>query len=319
MTKELVKGFRDFIGEEAEKRADIQKIIIANFEKFGFNPAETPVVEYEEFVKGENTGDKAVSDIFKLKDKGDRKLALRYEFTFQLKRIMKNQKLPYKRYQIGPVFRDEPVAGNRFRQFIQCDADVIGSTIKDEAEILSLASNILKGLGVEPLILINNRRLLNEILDDAGIEEKNKLNVLKEIDKYDKLPEEEIKKNLKKYKAEKILNYLKQKEEYFKKFKYYKEIIELMNYCKLFGTKVLFSPTIARGLSYYNGNVFEIKAEEVKLETKSSSKNKPETYFKETIVGGGSYMFEGIQCTGISFGLDRISAVADIKEKETNI
>ena len=80
--------------------------------------------------------------------KGKRKLALRYEFTFQLKRIAKNQKLPYKRFQIGSVFRDEPIRKGRLRQFIQCDVDVIGSSIKDEVECLSLGKNIFEKLNI---------------------------------------------------------------------------------------------------------------------------------------------------------------------------
>ena len=133
---DAVKGFKDFSGEEAIKREEIRKILVETFEAYGFEPAETPIVEQEEFVRGENASDEAVSDIFRLKDKGERKLALRYELTFQLKRLMQNRKLPYKRFQIGEVFRDEPVAGNRFRQFTQCDVDIIGSTIKEDAEIL---------------------------------------------------------------------------------------------------------------------------------------------------------------------------------------
>lgn len=300
MTTDLVKGFRDYIGEEAEKRGGIRKMITYLFERYGFKPAETPLIEYEEFVKGENKEDEAVSDIFRLKDKGNRKLALRYEFTFQLKRIMKNQKLPFKRYQVGPVFRDEPVTSNRFRQFTQCDADIIGSSIKDEAEILSLSKDILSNLGVEPIILINNRKLLNEVLNDVGVKEKDRLNVLREIDKYDKIPESEIKKNLKKYKADEVLDLLKKGEKFFSQFESYKEIISLIEYCKLYGVKVMFAPTLIRGLSYYNGSVFEIKAEGV----------------KETIVGGGSYIFEGVQCTGISFGLDRISIMSKIKDSK---
>ncbi|MEM3091948.1 MAG: ATP phosphoribosyltransferase regulatory subunit [Candidatus Pacearchaeota archaeon] len=302
MTTELVKGFRDFSGKEAEKRAKIQKIIIETFEKYGFEPAETPIIEREEFVKGENKEDEAVSDIFKLQDKGKRKLALRYEFTFQLKRLMKNKKLPYKRYQIGPVFRDEPTTSNRLRQFVQCDIDIVGSDIKSEAEILSVADEILKNLNIKPIILINSRKLLNEILNDCNINEKNKFLVLREIDKIDKLSEKEIKDNLKKLDAESVLNKLKSGKEYFSKFNSYKDITELMRYSKLYGVNVLFSPSIVRGLSYYNGNIFEIKA-----------KN-----FKETIIAGGSYNFGGIQCTGISFGLDRLSLLANIntnKEK----
>jgi histidyl-tRNA synthetase len=123
MTSEPVKGFRDFAGKGAKKLSEIQKILVTIFERYGFEPAETPIIEYEDFVKGENKEDEAVSDIFKLKDKGKRNLALRYEFTFQLKRLMQNKKLPYKRFQIGPVFRDEPTKENRLRQFTQADVD----------------------------------------------------------------------------------------------------------------------------------------------------------------------------------------------------
>ena len=146
MNTENVKGFNDFTGEKAQKRAKIKKMLVETFEKYGFEPAETPIIEYEEFVRGENEKDEAVSDIFRLEDKGKRKLALRYELTFQLKRLMQNKKLPYKRYQMGEVFRDEPTSSNRYRQISQCDIDVVGSTIKDEAEILCIAKKILDEL-----------------------------------------------------------------------------------------------------------------------------------------------------------------------------
>ena len=89
MKTDLVKGFKDYAGQEAQKRAQIKKIIVETFEQYGFEPAETPIIEYEEFVKGNNSQDEAVRDVFKLKDRGKRKLALRYEFTFQLKRLAK--------------------------------------------------------------------------------------------------------------------------------------------------------------------------------------------------------------------------------------
>ena len=301
MKTETVKGFKDYSGKEAQKRAEIKKIIVETFEKYGFEPAETPIIEYEDFVKKGNEQDEVVSDIFRLKDKGKRKLALRYEFTFQLKRLMKNKKLPYKRYQIGEVFRDEPTSKSRFRQFTQCDVDTVGSSVKDEAEILALSNEILQKLGIKPVILINNRTLLNEILESEGIKEKDRPQVLKEIDKYGKLPEKEIKKNLKKFKADNILDSLKKGEKFFNQFKSYKEIISLIEYCKAYGIKVLFSPTVIRGLSYYNKNIFEIKARGI----------------RESLIAGGSYMFNNIQCTGISFGVERISILSKIKyEKE---
>src|SRR3972149_9634088 len=210
---EPVKGFRDFSGEEAVKREEIRRIIVSTFEKYGFEPAETPVIEAEEFVKSGNQNDEAVSDIFKLQDKGKRKLALRYEFTFQLKRLMRNKKLPYKRYEIGPVFRDEPTASNRFRQFTQCDVDAIGSTVKEEAEILALTSEIFERVGIKPVILINNRGLLNDILNDLNIKDKNKEQVLREIDKLGKLSEKEIIVNLKKLNADGVIKALKGGED----------------------------------------------------------------------------------------------------------
>jgi len=294
---EIVKGFRDYTENDSRKRAEIKKLLVSTFEKYGFEPSETPIIEYEEFIKGENTGDEAVSDIFKLKDKGKRNLALRYEFTFQLKRLMKNKKLPYKRYQIGEVFRDEPVTSNRFRQFVQCDVDIIGSKIRDEAEILSLTKNVLNNLNIKYKIYFNNRKLLNEIFKEQKINEKDKINVIKEIDKLDKLPEKEVKQNLKKYKAENIITIFKKPKSYFKKYDSYKEVQELEEFMKIYGIEGVFSPSLARGLSYYNGTVFEVKTSKM----------------KESVCGGGSYEFNGVQCTGISFGLDRLSSLATIK------
>lgn len=306
MNTSLVKGFNDYVGEDARKRAEIKKILADAFERYGFEPVETPVVEYEEYVNGENPNDEAVSDIFKLKDKGNRELALRYEFTFQLKRIMNNRKLPFRRYEIGEVFRDEPVSGNRFRQFVQCDADIVGISAKepwkDEAEILSLTCEVLDKLGIDYEIYFNNRKLLNEILENEGIK-KNKKEIIREIDKMDKLTEKEVAENLKKYGAEKVLAIFKKPEKYFDKYLAYAEIKNIKSYAGLYGCekKIRFSPSLARGLSYYNGTIYEVKTKKM----------------RETITAGGSYEFNGVQCTGISFGLDRLSSLAKINiEKE---
>jgi len=303
MKTDILKGFNDFTGQEAEKRTLIREIIQDIFEKYGFKPAETPIIEYEKFVKGENEMDEAVSDIYKLRDKGKRKLALRYEFTFQLKRLMKNKKLPFKRYQIGVVFRDEPVSANRLRQFTQCDADIIGSTIKDEAEILALTNEILNKLNIKFVIYFNNRKILNEILDEFNIKEKDKQQIIREIDKLDKVSEKEIAKNLRKFNAEKILEIFKKSESYFKKYKSYSEIEELKKYCKYYNINVKFLPSLARGLSYYNGTVFEVKTEKI----------------KETICAGGSYIINNVQATGITFGLDRLTTLTNIKSKKQKI
>lgn len=294
---ETVKGFRDI---EASKRIVIRNVIEGIFKLYNFKPIETPIIESEKFVKGETTSDEIISDIFKLQDKGKRKLALRYEFTFQLKRLAKNKKIPYRRYQIGPVFRDEPITGNRWRQFTQCDVDIVGSDAKSEAEILSLTKELLNKLKIKFTISVNNKKLLNEILDEQKIKEKEA--VIKEIDKLDKLFESEVRKNLKKFGAEKLLSIFKKSEKYFEKYKSYSEIQELKRYCQLYNVKVKFQPSLARGLSYYNGTVFEIKGS-----------------LKETIAAGGSYLVNGIQSTGISFGLDRLELLAKIKLDNSNV
>ena len=291
MKTENPKGFKDI--EDATKIVEIRRIMEEIMRLYNFTPVDIPIVEYEEFVKGENPNDEAVSNIFKLKDRGNRKLALRYEFTFQLKRLIKNKKLPYKRYQTGPVFRDEPITGNRWRQFTQFDPDIIGSTIKDEAEILKVTSEILNRLGIKFTININNKKLLNEVLEQQLI--KNKEQVIREIDKLDKLSEEQVKANLEKYNAKDLLRILKKPEKYFEEYSSYNEIKNLKKFCLLYNVKVNFQPFLARGLSYYNGSVFEVKSN-----------------LKETIAGGGSYPVNGIQCTGISFGLERLALIAKI-------
>lgn len=305
MTYETVRGFADYTSEEAEKREKIREILVKNFSVFGFGPAETPVVEFEEFVKGENEYDEAVSDIFKLKDKGERKLALRYELTFPLKRISQNKKLPYKRYQIGYVFRDEPISANRVRQITQCDADIIGSGTKEEAEILALSSKIMKELGIKAEINVNSRKLLNSVIKSLGIE--NAEFVLREIDKIDKQGEDAVKKNMTKFiTKEKIIalfRILRKPISAFKKFEGYKELKELIDLCKLYDSEVKFSSFLARGLSYYTGSVFEIKTSEM----------------KETIAGGGSYLVNNIPSTGISFGIERLAQLAKIKLAEKKI
>lgn len=294
MNTDTVKGFQDFTGEGALKRTKIKSIIENEFKLFGFEPAETPIVESEEFVKGENTNDEAVSETFKLEDRGKRKLALRYEFTFQLKRIAKNQKLPYKRYQIGEVFRDEPVSQNRFRQFTQMDADVVGSSLKDEAESFRLLSNILDKLGINFTIYFNNRKLLNEIMVSEKIEERNREQVIRELDKLDKLSKAEVAANLKKLGAEKILKVFDKGD--FTRYGSYKDIKELEKLCKEYGVKLEFLPTLARGLSYYNGTILEVKTKDI----------------RETICAGGAYLVCGIQSFGFSFGLERVASLSNI-------
>lgn len=297
---ETVKGFNDFVGKDALKRRKIKEVIEKYFKLYGFEPAETPIVEYEKFAVGENQNDEAVRDIFKLEDRGKRKLGLRYEFTFQLKRISKGQKLPYRRYQIGYNFRDEPIKKGRTRQFIQCDCDVVGSDLFDEAEIFSMAQKVFSDLNIPVTIYINNRELMNEILIKSKVLETDIENIIREIDKLDKLDEKEVRENLKKYgkEAVKCLDiFLSKNEKDFKGYENYLQIKDLIKICKDYGVKVEFRPYLARGFSYYNKTVFEVWSKKLGV----------------AICGGGAYEINDSQCFGISFGLEPLFLISDIK------
>jgi histidyl-tRNA synthetase len=296
-----VKGFQDFVGADALKRVKIVEIIRKQFGLYGFEPSESPVVEFEEFVRGENSDDEAVRDVFKLEDRGKRKLALRYEFTFQLKRLARNQKLPYKRFQIGVVFRDEPIKKGRSRQFVQCDIDTVGSGLKDEAEILAVVSKVFKALGISIKIYINNRKLINEILVSEGVEEKDRAQVIRELDKLDKLSKKEVADNLKKIGVEKILKVFDKGD--FKKYNFYKEILELKRACKMYGVLPEFRPFLSRGLSYYNGSVFEVWSKELNV----------------SLAGGGAYLVDKVQACGIAFGFEPIYLLSKVSGEGADV
>jgi histidyl-tRNA synthetase len=148
---------------------------------------------------------------------------------------------------------------------------------------------------------VNSRKLLNEILDKEGIKEKEK--VMKELDKLDKLSEKEVLENLKKYNAENMIGILKNKDSFFEKYESYNEILELRKYCAIYNVNINFQPNLARGLSYYNGCVFEVKTMKM----------------KETIIAGGSYPVNDIQSTGVSFGIERLAQLAQINLEEKRI
>lgn len=271
---EKVKGFRDIFPPDSLKRACIKEIIEKNFRLFGFLPLETPTIEYDTLLRGDNEQDEAVSDRFRLQDKGKRDLGLRFEFTVQLARIFKenpNIRLPFRRYQIGNVFRDEPLRADRYREFIQCDADIVGdASIKADAECLALGAKVLKDIGIKAEIKVNNRRLLNTMLEKIGIVKEKQQQVLREIDKLDKLDEKEVKNNLLRIISNKQIKelfiLLDKNLDYFVKneFAGASEIDELCELGKLYGFTFAFTPTLMRGFSYYTGNVWEIFSKDKK-------------------------------------------------------
>jgi len=312
---DTVKGFQDYLPPESLKRDAVRKVIEKYFKLYGFLPVETPMIEFDELMRSDNPAeeDETVSERFRLRDRAGRNLGLRYEFTFQLARMFKqnpNIKLPFKRYQIGEVFRDEPIGAGRFRQFVQCDADIVGDpSTEAEAECLSLVSDILKELKIPAEIQINNRKLLNAIIESVQITDIK--NVMRELDKMDKIGEDNVKSNLRRYAdGNQILTLFKLLEKELKffidnAFDGATELDNLITKCKLYGVKnVRLSPVMVRGFSYYTGNLFEVRLQGQKL----------------SIAGGGrfdgvvgKYLGKEIPAVGISFGLERVAELAKIE------
>jgi len=315
---EIVKGFQEFLPPESQKRTAVREIVEKYFKLYGFLPVETPSIEFDELMKSDSLEkeDEAISDRFRLRDRAGRNLGLRYEFTFQLSRILKqnpNIKLPFRRYQIGQVFRDEPTSPGRYKEFTQCDIDIIGdSSIQADAECISCFSEILKELKISSEIQVNNRKLLNSILESVKIKEKNQ--VMRELDKIEKIGEDAVKSNLRKYAStNQVLTLFKLLEkpfEFFVKnlFDGSEELKELKEKTKQLGANIKFNPFMIRGLSYYTGNIFEIIPENQKSSVGGGGR------YNKTV---GKYLNKEIPAVGISFGLSRLTSLANLEIKNT--
>ncbi|MFH1294505.1 MAG: HisS family protein, partial [Candidatus Aenigmatarchaeota archaeon] len=203
MTLQTPRGTRDLVPEEMEKRNRIIDIIRKTYESYGFLPLETPAFESWELLSKKGGGGDAIKDeIYYFKDKSGRELALRFDLTVPLSRfIATNPQIakPFKRYQIGRVWRyDRPQAG-RFREFEQADIDIIGSaSMEADAECIAAVSDVLKSLGLKNFVIrVNNRKILNSMIKSLNLEKKAK-DIFRILDKMEKAGENETTEELKK-------------------------------------------------------------------------------------------------------------------------
>ena len=335
MKLEMARGVRDFPPEEKILRQDIVDIIRNTFERYGYNPLETPLIERFEtlsakFAAGESSD--AIKEIFRFKDQGERDLGLRFELTLSFARFIgmnPQLKIPFKRYEIGRVFRDGPIKLGRYREFWQCDVDVVGSDdMSADAEMLSIVVDVFKELDLDIVIEINNRKILNGILEFADVPKLKSEQTMIVIDKLKKIGKDNVKKELKGLKLnedsikkilnlisiegtnDQILNSLKKKldNDIFKEG--FEEMSQLFKYLKEFNIKVKFLPSLARGLAYYTGPVYEVYLKNSKI--------------TGSVVGGGrwdnmigNFLGKGkYPATGLSFGLEPITEALKIKNKE---
>jgi len=325
----IAKGVKDWYGENAILRNEIKDTLRRVFERYGYNPLETPMVERAETMKFKG-GQEIKKEIFTLKDQGRRELALRFDQTLPLARFVasnKDIKFPFKRYVIGEVFRDGPTQPEqgRYRVFTQCDVDILG--VKDmiaEAELLALAQDCFKELGLGSIIIkINNRKLLDGILDYAAVPNSKKIETIIILDKMDKIGIEGVKKEIKllfpKETVDKLISAITKENNNNKTYKKLtgiisskngkqglNEIKQLLDYSKSLGLNfVEFDPSLARGLDYYTGTTIEVFL-------------KDKSVVKSAVLAGGRYdnmigAFMGskqeIPAVGFSFGLERIMMI----------
>ena len=311
------KGMRDFLPDEAMVREEVRNKIVNIYQKYGFVPMETPALEYLETLQAK-AGEEIDKQLFVLKDE---RLALRFDLTVPLARIGANidAPRPFKRYAVGPVWRREEPQKGRFREFWQADADIIGSpSMRSEAELLIMANEICAEFGFKkPKIMLNNRKILDALAEKIGFK-KEKDETLRLLDKIDKVGkdavEEEVIKLLGKRGEEliEIVTTGKSNEEKLKSVEKtskegVEELREILSLCD-FDIEVDLS--MARGLGYYTGPVFEIKlSDEI-----------------GTVIAGGRYdkllSLYGREdyATGISVGIERLITLSFEKsgKKKTN-
>lgn len=296
---QTLKGFRDFLPLEAKKRQYVINILKQVFESYGFEPLETPALEYEEILLGKY-GDEGDKLMYRFEDNGKRKVALKYDQTVPLARVVAQYQnvlpMPFKRYQIQNVWRAENTQKGRYREFLQCDIDTVGtiSPIAD-AEILSLVYRAYKELGLDIQIIINDRAQLSKI----------DVKYLMSIDKVGKVDAKEVVKELESKglsvdEAEKTLNSVLNLPEP-ESIKKIKTIFAKMGYPE---EALQYRSVMVRGLGYYTGLIFEVII-----------KGKDKLF---SIGGGGRYdnligLFAGkqIPAVGFAFGFDRLMEAMD--------
>ena len=347
MKPSLAKGTRDFAADEVVKRRFIISTLQKNFELFGFQPLETPSFENLSTLTGKY-GEEGDRLIFKILNSGnyldkisDEELglknvaaltpkisekALRYDLTVPFARFvaMNHGQLnfPFKRYQIQPVWRADRPQKGRFREFYQCDADVVGSTsLWQEVELVQLYLTSFDELKVPVKIHINNRKILSGLAEFADISDQL-IDFTVALDKLDKIGKDGVVKELKEKNIsddaiskltflfenkpqDEVIQILKQNFENNETGKAGIEELEfVLENCRKLGIEdLVFDITLARGLDYYTGAIFEVKAQNVEI---------------GSIGGGGRYdnlteVFgvKNVPGIGISFGLDRIYLVME--------
>lgn len=335
----LPRGMKDYQPEEKIFVDSLINELREVFELYGFMPLSTPALERWEVLSAKYAGGSEIlKEAFRLKDQGDRQLGLRYDLTVPLARFVgmnPNIKMPFKRYQIDRVWRDGPIKLGRYREFLQCDVDVVGcKSMLVEAELLALSQEVFKRLGLDVIIKVNNRKLLNGLIGFAGIEKEKAPDAILSVDKlakigFDGVKKELIEKKLDEKQAEKLLKalmvsgsnneVLEQTKKLIKDeegMQGIKELEELIDYCRVFGCdldRIKLESSLARGLAYYTGTVFEVYLSAGELSSAIAAGGRFDEMINDFLGVKDRY-----PAAGISFGLDVIMDALKLKGRQAS-
>ncbi|MGI5842444.1 MAG: histidine--tRNA ligase [Christensenellales bacterium] len=318
-----LKGTFDFLPKEQRIRNKIISTLQQVFELYGYQPVETPILcHYDVLASKYSGGSEILKEVYKLQDQGERELALRYDLTVPFARLIAmnpNLTFPFKRYEIGKVYRDGPVKVGRNREFYQCDVDAIGvKGVTLEAELLLLAFHVFKKLEIDVYIKYNNRKLMSGLIEIAGINKEIVKDVITIVDKIKKITKAEFEKELNDIglsneQIEKLhtlfsmdLNSIKQRfgnlenqninegltELY--ELEGYLSQTDILKNCKL-------DLSLARGHEIYTGIVFEVFTKDGLITSSIGGGGRFDKIITNFIDNGIEY-----PACGISFGLDVI-------------
>ncbi len=335
MSFQTVRGMRDLIGQDALLQETIEGKFRRVFASFGYLPLYTPALENFDLFKTKGGAGEAIKEeIYFFKDKGDRELALRFEFTASLARIASTEqlKMPFKRYQIGEVYRYDRPQAKRYRAFYQADIDILGvEGLEAELEIMLVVRNCFKELNLKPKIIFNSRKLLNDLLSKYA--NGKEIEAMRILDKMDKVSKEDIIEMLEEKGIDsKIIEVIKEND--IEKITQIvgqtslglKEILEFEKLCKENNLNFIeFDARLARGFEYYTGIVFEIKLDNGpsvggggrfdKLIEKYGGQKTPAV----GIGLGVSRIFDYLKEKGMKIGLDGLFLIGlGISSKEKN-
>ena len=329
-----VKGTFDYMPNDMKIWNDVLDVLKRNFSKYGYLPIETPIINYYDLLSYKYNDDAEIlNEIYRLTDQGDRDLGLRYDLTVPFCKVVglnKDLALPFRRYEIGRVFRNGPVKAGRTREFYQCDVDVVGIDNRYiEAEQILMAINTYRELGIDVICKYNNRKLMSGLIELAGISKDKNDSVIGIIDKLEKVSRRELNDMLSliginQENIDKLFELFEKDLEDYQQLANENELInegiielnEVNNYLRELNIidKCKFVPTLARGLSIYTGIVFEFYDKEARITSAIGGGGRYDKIITNFMDNGNSY-----PAIGLSFGLEPIFVILKQAQAKTRL